>query len=450
MPAQPAISIDDAAAAMSMEFDARGDPAALWARLPGLPALAAGRVVVGVGAPLAEAVGVELPGLRPFERLSRGRYTFPATQHALWLLVAGADAGTVFQAAERLRAELGGLAVLAEACTMFNYRQGRDLTGFKDGSANPNGPDAQAAAFVAAGEWAGASHALVQRYLHFRDRFAALPPRARNDAIGRDEASDEEDPEAPPAAHIKRTEQEDFDPPAFMLRRSMPWGDLRRHGLQFIAFMSAPDKAQRMLARMLGDDDGVQDALLAHTQAETGAYYFVPPMAGDRLHLPPARSAAMAPPAAPAPFGLPADPGPAATAPAGCVQIQLVENGPLALRGPCTIAGAAVTRATLCRCGDSANKPWCDGSHRKQGFVAAGNRAAADVSADLPAPPPGPAEIRALADGPLLVHGAVAIIGSDGRAISRTEGPTLCRCGHSANKPFCDGAHARIGFRAHE
>jgi uncharacterized Fe-S cluster protein YjdI len=56
--------------------------------------------------------------------------------------------------------------------------------------------------------------------------------------------------------------------------------------------------------------------------------------------------------------------------------IRLVRNGPLYLRGDCTIvngAGELVvhdTRAALCRCGGSANKPFCDGTHEKIGFIA--------------------------------------------------------------------------------
>jgi putative iron-dependent peroxidase len=109
---------------------------------------------------------------------------------------------------------------------------------------------------------------------------------ARDHVIGRRLADDEEIAEAPESAHVKRTAQEDFDPPAFMLRRSMPWGDGRRHGLLFVAFVAALDTAQRQLERMMGLDDGLQDALLGHSQAETGAFYWCPPWDGQRLLLP--------------------------------------------------------------------------------------------------------------------------------------------------------------------
>ncbi len=50
------------------------------------------------------------------------------------------------------------------------------------------------------------------------------------------------------------------------------------------------------------------------------------------------------------------------------------------------------------------------------------------------------------ADGPLEVVGPVEIIAADGTVLRETSRAYLCRCGHSANKPFCDGAHKREGF----
>ena len=56
--------------------------------------------------------------------------------------------------------------------------------------------------------------------------------------------------------------------------------------------------------------------------------------------------------------------------------IRVLENGPLAISADLHIAGQEPgTRATLCRCGDSKNKPYCDGSHKKEGFTATGEPA---------------------------------------------------------------------------
>jgi CDGSH-type Zn-finger protein len=56
--------------------------------------------------------------------------------------------------------------------------------------------------------------------------------------------------------------------------------------------------------------------------------------------------------------------------------------------------------------------------------------------------------ITTLKDGPLEVAGEVEILASDGTLVKQTSKSYLCRCGHSAKKPFCDGAHKREGFTA--
>lgn len=56
------------------------------------------------------------------------------------------------------------------------------------------------------------------------------------------------------------------------------------------------------------------------------------------------------------------------------------------------------------------------------------------------------ASITVEADGPLFVDGPVRVVAADGTVIKETDRTWLCRCGHSANKPFCDGSHRRHGF----
>lgn len=53
---------------------------------------------------------------------------------------------------------------------------------------------------------------------------------------------------------------------------------------------------------------------------------------------------------------------------------------------------------------------------------------------------------NALANGPLEVKGVFSIKGSDGKNIEAKSPAYLCRCGGSANKPFCDGTHKTNGF----
>jgi CDGSH-type Zn-finger protein len=55
--------------------------------------------------------------------------------------------------------------------------------------------------------------------------------------------------------------------------------------------------------------------------------------------------------------------------------------------------------------------------------------------------------VAVVRDGPLWVRGGIRVTGADGRDYEVRNRVTLCRCGHSANKPFCDGTHEDVGFR---
>ncbi len=123
------------------------------------------------------------------------------------------------------------------------------------------------------------------------------------------------------------------------------------------------------------------------------------------------------------------------------------ERGPYAFRGQLQIDGEPRGfRATLCRCGASKNKPFCDGSHNQIGFDASGEPASRETEM-LPVRD-GVLAIDPQPDGPLAVRGNLEIISGTGRVVARVTGARLCRCGGSASKPFCDGTHARIGFRS--
>jgi CDGSH-type Zn-finger protein/uncharacterized Fe-S cluster protein YjdI len=123
------------------------------------------------------------------------------------------------------------------------------------------------------------------------------------------------------------------------------------------------------------------------------------------------------------------------------------EAGPYALRGPLRLDGADIGfRATLCRCGASKNKPYCDGSHHEVGFSASGEPAASQTEM-LPVRD-GVLAVDPQPDGPLQIRGNLEIITGTGRVVARVTATRLCRCGGSATKPFCDGTHARIGFRS--
>ena len=123
------------------------------------------------------------------------------------------------------------------------------------------------------------------------------------------------------------------------------------------------------------------------------------------------------------------------------------ENGPYAVRADMQLDGQrGVFRATLCRCGASKNKPFCDGSHNEIKFTASGEPASGKT--DMLAVRNGTLAIDPETDGPLRVRGNLEITSGTGRVVARVTQARLCRCGGSGNKPFCDGTHAKIGFRS--
>lgn len=131
--------------------------------------------------------------------------------------------------------------------------------------------------------------------------------------------------------------------------------------------------------------------------------------------------------------------------------LSVREAGPYALRAALTIDGQpAGYRATLCRCGASKNKPFCDGSHHDVKFEASGEPVTGinGTSTDMPEVRDGPLAIEPERDGPLCVRGNLEVVSGTGRMVCRLTAARLCRCGGSATKPFCDGTHARIGFRS--
>jgi CDGSH-type Zn-finger protein/uncharacterized Fe-S cluster protein YjdI len=123
------------------------------------------------------------------------------------------------------------------------------------------------------------------------------------------------------------------------------------------------------------------------------------------------------------------------------------ENGPYAFRAPLVLDGEqAGFRATLCRCGASKNKPFCDGSHHAIEFSATGEPESGQT--DMLPVRDGVLAVDPQADGPLKVRGNLEITSGTGRVVARVTSTYLCRCGGSAKKPFCDGTHTRIGFRS--
>jgi putative iron-dependent peroxidase len=245
------------------------------------------QTVAGLGGSLVQSLGRQVPGLRVMPAHSGARFEVPSTPAALWCWLRGGERGELVHRARRIEQALAPDLLPVLAIESFRYGSGRDLTGYEDGTENPQGADALAAALVqgAGPGLDGASFVAVQQWLHDFASFDAMGADEQDRAIGRRKADNAELDDAPPSAHVKRTAQESFTPEAFVLRRSMPWSDGARAGLVFIAFGKSFDAFEAQLRRMVGLEDGIADALFRFTRPVTGGYFWCPPMKDGRLDL---------------------------------------------------------------------------------------------------------------------------------------------------------------------
>jgi len=172
---------------------------------------------------------------------------------------------------------------LVEQVQAFRFLDGRDLTGFVDGTENPQGLHRKDVAIVsdqADINFAGGSYLHIQRYQHNLSLWNSLADSEQENVYGRTKLDNIEFAGHDKAltAHTKRTSLKDEAGNSLeILRQSMPYGDMKRKGLFFVSYCHSPKPFEIMLKSMIhGDGHGNVDHLLKYTQAETGAAFFAP------------------------------------------------------------------------------------------------------------------------------------------------------------------------------
>ena len=286
---QPGIFAQGTVAHYFLEFDLRAVELSQALEAIGQlrsPAVSAGGVnlVVGFGADLWRRIA---PDHAPS---SLGRFAeivgpdgrrAPATQRDLWLWINGSTPDVVFEHVRAAARILQEVAVLALEQPCFVHRDSRDLTGFIDGTANPQMLDAPVVALVPhdqPGE--DGSHVIAMRWVHNLEAFEALPVAEEERVFGRAKVDSRElDGTAkPPTAHIARVEIEDPSGEELPIyRRSVPYGTVAEHGLYFVAFSADRSRYDRMLARMFGTaGDGLYDRLTDFSRPVSGSFFFAP------------------------------------------------------------------------------------------------------------------------------------------------------------------------------
>jgi porphyrinogen peroxidase len=248
-------------------------------------------VVLGIGPSLVAALGAQVPGLQEFPDFSGNGVKVPSTPGTLWCWIRGEDLGELLHLTRKVQKALAPAFVVRHAVDAFRHAwsgsHGRDLTGYEDGTENPEGDAAVEAAFARGlgSGLDGSSYVAVQQWLHDLDAFEALAGDEANHHFGRDRVTNEELEDSPESAHVKRTAQESFDPEAFMLRRSMPWMMSMQAGLMFVAFGKSLYAFEAQMRRMAGHEDGVTDAIFRISKPVNGAYFWCPPMRNGKLDL---------------------------------------------------------------------------------------------------------------------------------------------------------------------
>lgn len=267
---------------LSFDLQENVSQSAVREALQQLQTLADGEhLVIGIGASLAGFLQASIPGLREFTGIAGSKVRLPATPAALWCWLREDERGELLHQQIRLQQALAGAFVLQQKTDAFKYASGRDLSGYEDGTENPQGDEALAVAIAAD----GSSYVAIQQWEHRFERLQAMPQAEQDDMIGRRKDDNEELEEAPESAHVKRTAQENFEPEAFVMRRSMPWADGARGGLYFVAFATSYAAFEAQLRRMSGAEDGITDALFQFTQPQTGSYFWCPPLLSGKADL---------------------------------------------------------------------------------------------------------------------------------------------------------------------
>jgi putative iron-dependent peroxidase len=242
--------------------------------------------VIGFGAQVwPKLFGTPPPAaLHPFRSIRGVRQDAVATPGDVLLHLRAAQADLCFELAAQVLTQLEGTVTAVLEVQGFRYFDSRDLLGFVDGSENPTGTAAEAAAVIGEDDpdFAGGSYVLVQTYLHDLPGWKALDVSEQERIVGRAKLSNVEldDAEIPGSAHRLLTTISDADGTEHkIIHDKMPFGSpaAGEFGTLFIGYARSPDVLEQMLRRMfVGVPPDGPDRILDFSRAVTGSLYFVP------------------------------------------------------------------------------------------------------------------------------------------------------------------------------
>ena len=242
--------------------------------------------VVGIGSALWDRVagGPRPADLHAFTEIAGAHHRAVSTAGDLLLHVRARRADLCFELAQRVVERLRAVAEVVDEVHGFKSFDERDLLGFVDGTENPVGTSAPAAALIGDEDpdFAGGSYVLVQRYVHDLASWDALAVEEQERVVGRTKLSDIElaDDVKPSNSHVAlNTIVGEDGEQRQILRYNMPFGRVGagEFGTYFIGYARSPDVLEQMLTNMfVGNPAGNYDRILDFSTATTGSLFFVP------------------------------------------------------------------------------------------------------------------------------------------------------------------------------
>jgi len=213
------------------------------------------------------------------EFLPLGKGIAPATQRDLLIHIQSLRHDVNFSLAQAALSSFGAAITVEEETHGFRWVEDRDLSGFVDGTENPQGEKRQQVAIIADGEDAGGSYVFTQRWQHNLKQWQRLDVSKQEQVMGRTKVSNEElDSETrPETSHVSRVDLKEHGQGLKILRQSLPYGTASgTNGLFFIAYCATLHNIEQQLLSMFGETDGKYDAMLRFTKPVTGSYFFAP------------------------------------------------------------------------------------------------------------------------------------------------------------------------------
>ncbi|SBS36700.1 putative deferrochelatase/peroxidase YfeX [Marinomonas spartinae] len=220
--------------------------------------------------------------LTPFPRFSHNNIEVGETEGELVFHIRSTRRDASYLLANALYQAFDNSLTIIDEISCFKYLDNRDLTGFVDGTENPESEARKAVALVGEEDihFKDGSYLNLMRFEHDLNKWEQLDLKTQEDTYGRTKYANEEyaSKDKSVHAHTKRTSLKDHNGKSLeILRHSMPFASLTCKGLMFASYSKTPSIFNQMLKSMVeGDENGNQDHLMRYTIAKTGNAFFVP------------------------------------------------------------------------------------------------------------------------------------------------------------------------------